>query len=172
MLHVGNIDIVAFLNKFPATEHDCNTLKLDTSFFADNMLKLSVIGIFREGKTTDKVRPMRSFQRVFTCVPVDNERIAIANEQLTITNLSHEQSKVSLCANKINFWLSWTFFLIIYFQMFKEEALKSQMEVIPVEQHTKTSSGSDAVLSDDQIKQQMIARFFRETNLTLTWSKE
>jgi hypothetical protein len=56
--------------------------------------------------------------------------------------------------------------------MFKEEALKSQMEVIPVEQHTKTSSGSDAVLSDDQIKQQMIARFFRETNLTLTWSKE
>ncbi len=96
MLHIGNIDIVAFLNKFPATEHDSTTLKLDTSFLGDNMLKLSVIGVFREGKPTDKVRPMRSFQRVFMCVPVDSEHIAIANEQFTITNLSHEQSKVSV----------------------------------------------------------------------------
>jgi hypothetical protein len=96
MLHIGNIDIVAFLNRLPDTEHDCNTLKLDTSYFAENMLKLSVLGIFREGKPTDKVRPMRSFQRVFICVPVDNARIAIVNEHFTISNPSIEQSKVNI----------------------------------------------------------------------------
>ena len=94
MLHVGNIDIVAFLNKFSATEHDCNSLKLDTSFFMDNMLKLSVIGIFKEGKPDEKIRPMRSFQRVFICVPAENGSIAIVNDQWSITNLSFDQSKV------------------------------------------------------------------------------
>jgi hypothetical protein len=61
---------------------------------------------------------------------------------------------------------------------FKEDAIKSQMEVIPVQEQPTTaaaaisSSGGVVEMSQEQIKEQMIARFYRETNLTLTWSKE
>ena len=34
MLHVGNKDIATFIKKFPDTEHDLESLKLDTCFFA------------------------------------------------------------------------------------------------------------------------------------------
>ncbi len=33
MLHVGNMDIATFIKKFPDTEHDLESLKLDTCFF-------------------------------------------------------------------------------------------------------------------------------------------
>lgn len=59
------------------------------------MLKLSVIGLFKEGSgKTDKVQPMRSFHRVFVCVPIENGRVAIVNDQLTISHMPVDQSKV------------------------------------------------------------------------------
>ena len=33
------------------------------------MITFSLSGVFREGKKTDKVRPLRSFHRVFVCIP-------------------------------------------------------------------------------------------------------
>jgi hypothetical protein len=56
--------------------------------------------------------------------------------------------------------------------MFKEEASKNQMEVIPAQQPSSMSSNNPSSLTEAQIKEQMIAKFFRETSLTLTWSKE
>lgn len=37
MLHIGNIDIVAFINKFPTTEHNFDSFKLDISYFTVNI---------------------------------------------------------------------------------------------------------------------------------------
>ena len=33
------------------------------------MITFSVTGVFREGESDHKLRPYRSFQRVFVCVP-------------------------------------------------------------------------------------------------------
>ena len=155
MLHVGNIDIVALINKFPPTEHDSNSLKLDTSFMMDKMLKLSVVGVFKEGKPEDKVRPMRSFQRVLICVPTENQGIIIVNEQLTISNLSFEQSK-----------------------LFREDTTKSQMEVIPVTTTVVTTNVPATIVASNSVpnliqqQTQLIERFSAETRLNLNWSKD
>jgi hypothetical protein len=33
------------------------------------MITFSLSGVFKEGKHSDKVRPLRSFHRVFVCIP-------------------------------------------------------------------------------------------------------
>jgi hypothetical protein len=37
-----------------------------------HMITFSVVGTFKEGKPTDKVRPIRSFERIFICIPDAN----------------------------------------------------------------------------------------------------
>ena len=36
------------------------------------MISFSIIGVFKEGDPNDKNRAIRSFQRVFVCVPTAN----------------------------------------------------------------------------------------------------
>ncbi len=53
----------------PPTEHDPRSFKLDIDFFSPSMIKFSLSGVYKEGKPTDKVRALRSFHRVFVCIP-------------------------------------------------------------------------------------------------------
>ena len=60
------------------------------------MVSFSVVGIYREGRTSDDHRLSdRTFQRVFVCVPTGDGKMVIVNDQLTISNLSSQQAKVS-----------------------------------------------------------------------------
>jgi hypothetical protein len=94
LLHFGNLDITAFIDKMPPSEHDLDSLKLDACYFKENMFTFSVIGVYREGShLDDKPRPYRSFQRVFVCIPTLNGQMTIVNEQCTLTNLSVSQAK-------------------------------------------------------------------------------
>ena len=111
LLHQGHIDTVNFLRKLPPTEHDPSTFKLDNCFFTvsssrrgkhifncfilkQNMVTFSVVGAVKEGKSTDKVRPLRSFTRTFVCIPDANTSMSIINEEYVIANISTHQFRV------------------------------------------------------------------------------
>lgn len=89
----GYIETLAQLCKMPATEHDPRSFKLDVDFFTPHMIKFSVSGTFKEGKPTDKVRPLRSFNRVFICIPDTASPMTIINEQFTISHITNSQHK-------------------------------------------------------------------------------
>ncbi|RNA43840.1 Nuclear RNA export factor 1 [Brachionus plicatilis] len=93
LLHSGNLDIVSFLSKMPKTEHDSSSFKLDSCFFLPNMISFSITGLLKEGEPDQKNRPLRSFQRVFVCVPTQTGQMSIVNEQYTISNPSKSQTK-------------------------------------------------------------------------------
>jgi hypothetical protein len=114
------------------------------------MLKLSVVGVFKEGGVNDKFKPYRSFHRNFICLPV-NGGLSIVNDQLSIANLSFALAK-----------------------NYKQEKSAGQMEVFPIEQQQKSISSNSIPQADsiEQQREQMIAQFSRETNLKLNWSKE
>lgn len=89
--HRGYIDTLAQICKLPATEHDPRSFKLDIVYFTPTMIKYSLSGVFKEGKATDKVRPLRSFHRVFVCIPDSVSQMTIINEQFIISTLTTEQ---------------------------------------------------------------------------------
>jgi hypothetical protein len=93
--------------------------------FKPEMISFSLTGVFREGKTTDKVRPLRNFQRTFVCVPdpetkyvltiaavlkvffffkcilnINHLRMKIINEQFILSNITHDQYTVKKRLNK------------------------------------------------------------------------
>ena len=72
LLHQGHIDTVSAICKLPPTEHEPKSFKLDSCFFMPNLISFTLSGVFREGKPTDKVRPLRAFNRVFVCIPDAN----------------------------------------------------------------------------------------------------
>ena len=100
LLSQGHINTLSLLLKFPPTEHEPKSFKLDSCLFSvelfyffsfsykffknkidcfckkkPHLISFSLSGVFREGKQTDKVRPMRSFYRVFACVPDANSQL-------------------------------------------------------------------------------------------------
>ena len=95
LLHQGHIDTVNVLRKLPPTEHDPSTFKLDNCYFTHNMVSFSIVGSLKEGKPTDKVRPLRSFTRTFVCIPDAKTCMSIINEEYVIANISSHQYRVS-----------------------------------------------------------------------------
>lgn len=91
LLHIGYIDTVNFLCKLPPSEHEPSSFKLDNCFFSNNLITFSLSGVFKEGKATDKVRPLRSFHRIFACIPDVNCQMTIVNEQFIMCNVSDYQ---------------------------------------------------------------------------------
>lgn len=94
LLTHGQIDTVACLNKLPPTEHEPRSFKLDSCFFMPNMISFVVTGVYKEGKASDKVRPLRSFSRSFVCIPDAASRMTIINEQFVLSHLTHDQYMV------------------------------------------------------------------------------
>jgi hypothetical protein len=111
------------------------------------MISFAVSGVFKEGKESDKVRPLRSFQRVFVCIPDANTGMSIVNEQYIIANIQTSQYKT----------------------YYKEK------ETCRHQQHN--SSESAQVISENYFlnefndtQKQMIQHFSTLTNLNLRWS--
>jgi len=95
------LNIVAFLNNLPKTEHDPNSLTIDTGFVSSALLTFVVTGLFREipssssassssSSSTTSSAPIRSFSRSFVTIPV-GAGMQIINDQLTITNATESQ---------------------------------------------------------------------------------
>ncbi|CAF0983354.1 unnamed protein product [Brachionus calyciflorus] len=143
MLHSGNLDIVAFLSKMPKTEHDSNSLKLDTCFFSPHMITFSVIGQFKEGETEQKNRPVRFFQRVFVCIPTQTGQMLIVNEQYTISNPPKEKNRGKQEIPQV------------------QEMVSEAIPLDPILEEIQ-----------DPIRKNMILQFSKFSNLNYKWSKD
>lgn len=111
------------------------------------MISFTVSGVFKEGKETDKVRPIRSFQRVFVCVPDANTGMSIVNEQYVIANIQLPQYKT-------------------YYK--EKETNRTQQQT---SSDSVQLSNENSILNEcNHTQKQMIQQFSAMTNLNLRWS--
>lgn len=152
--HKGCILTLAELCKIPPTEHDPRSFKLDVSYFSPNMIKFSLTGVFKEGKPTDKVRPLRSFHRTFVCIPDTTSQMSIVNEQFIMSHITNEQYK--------------TYFYTPP-NSNPEEKAEQTMNQMPNE----TFGASNPVLPPGLNEQQalMLKEFSAQSRLNHEWSK-
>lgn len=107
------------------------------------MITFSISGIFKEGQSINNVRPLRSFHRVFVCVPDTVSQMTIVNEQYIISNITSDQFKT-------------------YY---------SEKEVSSGENHTVLGEPLANTTNLQDPKNDMIQQFSNESGLTLEWSK-
>ncbi|XP_060110353.1 nuclear RNA export factor 1 [Heteronotia binoei] len=89
LLKHTRLNVVAFLNELPKTQHDINSFVVDVCAQQNTMLCFTLSGVFKEveGKYREL---MRAFTRVFIAVPASNNGLCIVNDQLFIRNPNNE----------------------------------------------------------------------------------
>lgn len=90
LLKHTRLNVVAFLNELPKTQHDINSFVVDISAQTSTLLCFSVNGVFKEvdGKSRDS---LRAFTRTFIAVPASNSGLCIVNDELFVRNASPEE---------------------------------------------------------------------------------
>lgn len=90
LLKHTRLNVVAFLNELPKTQHDINSFVVDISPQTSTLLCFSVNGVFKEvdGKSRDS---LRAFTRTFIAVPASNSGLCIVNDELFVRNASPEE---------------------------------------------------------------------------------
>ncbi|KFR07695.1 Nuclear RNA export factor 1, partial [Nipponia nippon] len=83
LLKHTRLNVVAFLNELPKTQHDINSFVVDICAQTNTLLCFAVHGIFKEvdGKSRDSVR---AFTRMFIAVPAGNAGLCIVNDELFV----------------------------------------------------------------------------------------
>lgn len=90
LLKHTRLNVVAFLNELPKTQHDINAFVVDISAQTSTLLCFSVNGVFKEvdRKSRDS---LRAFTRTFIAVPASNSGLCIVNDELFVRNASPEE---------------------------------------------------------------------------------
>ncbi|XP_004682761.1 PREDICTED: nuclear RNA export factor 1 [Condylura cristata] len=90
LLKHTRLNVVAFLNELPKTQHDINSFVVDISAQTSTLLCFSVSGVFKEvdGKSRDS---LRAFTRTFIAVPASNSGLCIVNDELFVRNASPDE---------------------------------------------------------------------------------
>ncbi|XP_067831842.1 nuclear RNA export factor 1-like isoform X2 [Heptranchias perlo] len=90
LLKHTRLNVVAFLNELPKTQHDIASFVVDVSMQTNTLLCFTVHGVFKEadGKSRESVR---AFSRAFIAVPAGNAGLCIVNDQLFIRNATTEE---------------------------------------------------------------------------------
>uniref|UniRef100_A0A673HVA4 Nuclear RNA export factor 1 n=1 Tax=Sinocyclocheilus rhinocerous TaxID=307959 RepID=A0A673HVA4_9TELE len=91
------LNVVAFLNELPKTQHDIASLIVDVNTYTATLLAFTVSGVFKEidGKSRDS---FRAFSRVFIAVPAGNAGLCIVNDELFIRNATTEEIRRAFVA--------------------------------------------------------------------------
>uniref|UniRef100_UPI00398E9EE2 nuclear RNA export factor 1-like isoform X3 n=1 Tax=Pristiophorus japonicus TaxID=55135 RepID=UPI00398E9EE2 len=91
LLKHTRLNVVAFLNELPKTQHDIASFVVDVSTQTNTLLCFTVHGVFKEVDTKSR-ESVRAFSRVFIAVPAGNVgRLCIVNDQLFIRNATTEE---------------------------------------------------------------------------------
>ncbi|XP_015272332.1 PREDICTED: nuclear RNA export factor 1 [Gekko japonicus] len=90
LLKHTRLNVVAFLNELPKTQHDINSFVVDVCVQTSTLLCFTLSGVFKEvdGKNRES---MRAFTRVFIAVPASNNGLCIVNDQLFIRKATNEE---------------------------------------------------------------------------------
>ncbi|KAG9346482.1 hypothetical protein JZ751_006793 [Albula glossodonta] len=97
LLKHTRLNVVAFLNELPKTQHDTASFNVDVNTYTDMLLSFTVSGVFKEvdGKPRDSVR---AFSRVFVAVPAGNAGLGIVNDELFVRNATTEEIRRAFAA--------------------------------------------------------------------------
>uniref|UniRef100_A0A671Q6D3 Nuclear RNA export factor 1 n=1 Tax=Sinocyclocheilus anshuiensis TaxID=1608454 RepID=A0A671Q6D3_9TELE len=91
------LNVVAFLNELPKTQHDIASLIVDVNTYTATLLAFTVSGVFKEtdGKSRDS---FRAFSRVFIAVPAVPAGLCIVNDELFVRNATMEEIRRAFVA--------------------------------------------------------------------------
>ncbi|XP_048883414.1 nuclear RNA export factor 1 isoform X1 [Brienomyrus brachyistius] len=97
LLKHTRLNVVAFLNELPKTQHDIASFTVDVSTCTNTLLSFTVSGVFKEvdGRSRDAVR---AFSRIFIAVPAGNAGLCIVNDELFVRNATTEEIRKAFAA--------------------------------------------------------------------------
>uniref|UniRef100_A0A8B9KQQ7 Zgc:153681 n=1 Tax=Astyanax mexicanus TaxID=7994 RepID=A0A8B9KQQ7_ASTMX len=93
----NRLNVVAFLNELPRTQHDTASFSVDVNTYSQTLLAFTVSGVFKEvdGKSRDSVR---AFSRVFIAVPAVNSGLCLVNDELFVRFANTEEIRRAFVA--------------------------------------------------------------------------
>lgn len=97
LLKHTRLNVVAFLNELPKTQHDVASFNVDVNTYTNTLLSFTVGGVFKEvdGKCRES---FRAFSRVFIAVPAGNSSLCIVNDEMFIRNATTEEIRKAFVA--------------------------------------------------------------------------
>uniref|UniRef100_A0A4W4GAJ4 NTF2 domain-containing protein n=1 Tax=Electrophorus electricus TaxID=8005 RepID=A0A4W4GAJ4_ELEEL len=97
LLKHTRLNVVAFLNELPKTQHDTASFTVDVNTYTQTLLAFTVSGVFKEvdGKSRDSVH---AFFRVFIAVPAMNSGLCLVNDELFVRNAAPEEIRRAFAA--------------------------------------------------------------------------
>uniref|UniRef100_A0A8C5E130 Nuclear RNA export factor 1 n=1 Tax=Gouania willdenowi TaxID=441366 RepID=A0A8C5E130_GOUWI len=96
LLKHTRLNVVAFLNELPKTQHDIASFTVDVNTYTNTLLSFTVSGVFKEdGKSRESTM---AFSRVFITVPAGNSGLCIVNDQLFIRMATTEEIRRAFVA--------------------------------------------------------------------------
>uniref|UniRef100_A0A669FB64 Nuclear RNA export factor 1 n=1 Tax=Oreochromis niloticus TaxID=8128 RepID=A0A669FB64_ORENI len=97
--HHTRLNVVAFLNELPKTQHDIASFTIDVNTYTNTLLSFTVSGVFKEVVVDGKSRESTmAFSRVFITVPAGNSGLCIVNDQLFIRMATTEEIRRAFVA--------------------------------------------------------------------------
>ncbi|XP_047441150.1 nuclear RNA export factor 1 isoform X1 [Mugil cephalus] len=99
LLKHTRLNVVAFLNELPKTQHDIASFTVDVNTCTNTLLSFTVSGVFKEVVVDGKSRESTmAFSRVFVTVPAGNSGLCIVNDQLFIRMATTEEIRRAFVA--------------------------------------------------------------------------
>ncbi|XP_033992990.1 nuclear RNA export factor 1 isoform X2 [Trematomus bernacchii] len=99
LLKHTRLNVVAFLNELPKTQHDIASFNVDVNTFTNTLLSFTVSGVFKEVAVDGKSRESTmAFSRVFVTVPAGNNGLCIVNDQMFIRMATTEEIRRAFVA--------------------------------------------------------------------------
>ncbi|XP_061581551.1 nuclear RNA export factor 1 isoform X1 [Cololabis saira] len=99
LLKHTRLNVVAFLNELPKTQHDIASFTVDVNTYTNTLLSFTVSGVFKEVVVDGKSRESTmAFSRVFITVPAGNSGLCIVNDQLFIRMATTEEIRRAFVA--------------------------------------------------------------------------
>lgn len=150
LLRKGKANIISFLSSLPQTQHDLRTFVVDLVLFTEQLIMVTVNGVFRE---VGKKQLLKAFNKVMIIVPAGSG-FCIVNDLLYISLATPDQRK----------------------EAFKEvpviPAAPVQQAVSPAAPVPVLPSVVAPPVTDISARQQMVATLAAQTNMNLAWSEK
>uniref|UniRef100_A0AAY4BY77 Nuclear RNA export factor 1 n=1 Tax=Denticeps clupeoides TaxID=299321 RepID=A0AAY4BY77_9TELE len=97
LLRHTRLNVAAFLNELPKTQHDTSSFTVDVNMYTNMLLSFTISGVFREVDCKSR-DPVRAFSRIFIAVPAGNSGLSVVNDQLFVRNATTEEIRQAFAA--------------------------------------------------------------------------
>uniref|UniRef100_F1L549 Nuclear RNA export factor 1 n=1 Tax=Ascaris suum TaxID=6253 RepID=F1L549_ASCSU len=158
----GAMDIVVELRKLPPTKHLMDTFLVDVSLVTNNLMCFAVQGFFRDGvEKVDEDEDLKYFCRNFVVVSKGEGKVAVVSDMLFISAVFVERLQ--------------------RYKVMLSNLLKAPVASAPTPSTTLNNAMSEMAVAelpstsgvgDEQVQQQMVEAFSRESKMKPEWSRK